>query len=188
MLVALGALASDQSCATTLTLHCLNQFLDYCATNPNATITYTHSPMKLLVQSDASYLTASRGRSHAGGIFFLGDAHHPERFPSNAPFHCEASILKSVMSSVAEAELGALFDNARLAVEFRLMLNEMGHPQPPTSIQTDNTTASGISNGTLKVRRSRAIDMRFHWLCDRSLQRHFTIVWAPKTYNLADYL
>ena len=34
------------------------------------------------------------------------------------------------MSSVAEAELGALFDNARLAVEFRLMLTEMGHPQP----------------------------------------------------------
>ncbi len=53
------------------------------------------------------------------------------------------------MSSVAEAELGALFDNARLTVEYRLMLQEMGHPQPPTPSQTDNTTASGIRNGTL---------------------------------------
>ena len=162
--------------------------MDYCASYPDAKLTYTSSNMTLLNQSDASYLTASRGHSRAGGFYFLGDKHHSGRFPSNAPIHCEASILKNVMSSVAEAELGALFENARIVIELRTMLHEMGHPQPPTPIITDITTAAGLTNGTLKVRRSRAINMRFHWLCDRSVQKHLDVTWAPKDFNLADYM
>ena len=45
-------------------------------------------------------------------------------------------------------------------------LEELGHPQPPTPIKTDNTTANGIINGTVKQQRSKAIDMRFYWLKD----------------------
>ena len=48
------------------------------------------------------------------------------------------------MSSAAAAELGALFINAREAVHIRNILEEMGHPQPPTPIQTDNSTANGV--------------------------------------------
>ena len=43
----------------------------------------------------------------------------------------------------------------------------MGHPQPLTVICTDNKTACGIVNGTMKEQHSKAIDMRFHWLKDR---------------------
>jgi hypothetical protein len=45
------------------------------------------------------------------------------------------------MASAAKAELGALYLNAKEAV-----LIEMGHPQPQTPIQTDNTMAEGMSN------------------------------------------
>ena len=55
-----------------------------------------------------------------------------------------AQITKAVMSSAAEAELGALYINSRKAVPMRHLLNEMGHPQPPTPIQTDNSTALGV--------------------------------------------
>jgi hypothetical protein len=48
------------------------------------------------------------------------------------------------MSSAAEAKLGALYINAREAVPCRTLLREMGHPQPPTPIQTDNSTALGV--------------------------------------------
>jgi len=41
-----------------------------------------------------------------------------------------ATINKAVMSSAAEAELGALYLNARKAVYLRQILTKMGHPQP----------------------------------------------------------
>eukprot|EP00804_Cyclotella_cryptica_P014938 CCRYP_000561-RA/>CCRYP_000561-RA protein AED:0.47 eAED:0.47 QI:0/-1/0/1/-1/0/1/0/59 len=40
----------------------------------------------------------------------------------------------------------------------------MGHPQPPTPIQTDNSTALGVVNNTIQPKRTKAMDMRFHWL------------------------
>jgi hypothetical protein len=63
----------------------------------------------------------------------------------------------------------------------------MGHPQPPTPITTDNTTASGIANWTLKKKMTRAMDMRFYWLADRVEQRQFDIGWEPGEGNQADY-
>jgi hypothetical protein len=47
------------------------------------------------------------------------------------------------MSSAAEAELGALFVNAKEAAYLRQILTEMGHPQPHTPIQTDNRGCTG---------------------------------------------
>jgi hypothetical protein len=44
----------------------------------------------------------------------------------------------------AEAELGALFLNAQEAQVIRLVLNELGHPQPPTPIHINITTTVGI--------------------------------------------
>ena len=68
------------------------------------------------------------------------------------------------MSSAAEAELGALYINASKAVPMRQLLVEMGHKQPKTPIQTDNTTVSGVVNNNIQPRRTKAMDMRFRWL------------------------
>jgi hypothetical protein len=48
------------------------------------------------------------------------------------------------MSSAAEAELGALFINAKTAISMCQMLVELGHPQPHTPMQTDNATAHAL--------------------------------------------
>lgn len=55
------------------------------------------------------------------------------------------------------------------------MLQELGHAQPPTPVQTDNSTAASLANNTLKQNRSKAIDMRFYWLQDRVKQGQFYI-------------
>eukprot|EP00957_Ditylum_brightwellii_P093684 7133507-Ditylum_brightwellii.AAC.1 len=70
------------------------------------------------------------------------------------------------MASAAEAEIGALYTNARKGEEFCTALQELDHPQLPTPIMTDNNTANGIVNDTIKQRRSLAIDMQFYWLKD----------------------
>ena len=91
------------------------------------------------------------------------------------------------MASAAEAEYGALFLNGQAAVPIRTTLIEMHHPQPPTPIQVDNSTAVGISNKSIKQKRSKAMDMRFHWIHDRILQEHFYVFWKPVPTNLGYY-
>ena len=63
------------------------------------------------------------------------------------------------MSSAAEAELGALYINSRKTVPQRHLLEEMGHPQPPTPIQVDNTTALGVVKNTIQPKQTKAMDI-----------------------------
>jgi hypothetical protein len=92
------------------------------------------------------------------------------------------------MSSAAEAEIGALYLNAREAVYLRQILVEMGHPQPPTPIQTDNTTAEGLVNNKIQPKQTKAMDMRFHWLRDREQREQFRFYWRPGGGDSADYM
>jgi hypothetical protein len=52
------------------------------------------------------------------------------------------------------------------AAGLRTILADLGYPQPPTTILCDNTTAIGLANDNIKMKRSKAIDMRFHWIRD----------------------
>ncbi len=60
--------------------------------------------------------------------------------------HNVAEIIKGVMSSAAEAELGAMYINAHKAVKECIILDAMGHKQPATPVQVNNSTAEGIVN------------------------------------------
>ena len=128
MLTALGSIATQQDNPTERTMQKVKQFLDYAATHPDAIITYRASNRVLVGHSDASYLSETKARSRAGGHFFMSnDSTDP---PNNGAVLTIAQIIKNVMSSAAEAELGALFINCREAVPARHTLEEMGHKQP----------------------------------------------------------
>ena len=105
-----------------------------------------------------------------------------------APVHVLCKILKNVVASAAEAEVGGLFRNGQEASVIRNTLDEMGWKQHgPTPIQTDNSTAEGIANNTVKIKRSKAMDMRFYWIRDRVRQGQFRVHWKPGAVNYADY-
>ncbi len=55
-----------------------------------------------------------------------------------------SQMIRAVMSSAAEAELGALFINAKSVVSIQQTLIKLGHPQPRTPMQTDNATAHAL--------------------------------------------
>eukprot|EP00957_Ditylum_brightwellii_P086744 6600879-Ditylum_brightwellii.AAC.1 len=57
----------------------------------------------------------------------------------NMPLLVLSQIMHNVMASAAEAELGALFKNVKEAVVLRTALQELGHQQPATPIQVDNS-------------------------------------------------
>ena len=95
--------------------------------------------------------------------------------------------MNMVLSSTAEAEFGTLFHNTKEATHLRTTLEELGHPQPPTTVLVDNSTAVGLAKDTVTQRRSRAKDMHFYWVCDRVDQNQFHVYWAPAHLNLAEY-
>jgi hypothetical protein len=61
----------------------------------------------------------------------------------------------------------------------QLLLEEMGHKQLPTSIQTDNSTAHGVVTNNIQPRCTNAMDMRFHWLHCPDSQGQFQYYWHP---------
>jgi hypothetical protein len=189
LLTAIGELATEQSHGTQTTMTKLAQLLNYCATHPDASVRFTASDMLLAVESDASYLSVAKGRSRAAGYFYLTNkqATPSSAFNPNGAVHVLCHIMREVLSSAAEAELGALFHNGKEACPLRIALEEMGHPQPATPIATDNNTASGIATDTVKQKRSKAIDMRFYWIRDRVRQGQFQIYWSKGLTNRADY-
>ena len=187
-LLALNNIASQQSEATKQTEKHSVTFMDYMATYPHAVIRFYASNMILNVHSDASYLTATKARSRIGGHFFLGSIPRDgQPIKLNGPIHVTCGILRLVAASAAEAELGALFVNAKDARIIRLTLEEMGYPQPRTPIHVDNTTVTGIVNNTIKRQRSRAMEMRYFWLLDQIAQKNFAYIYQPGQENLGDY-
>jgi hypothetical protein len=185
ILVAINALATEQAKSTEQTLVWVRQFLDYCASQEEAVTTYHASNMILAVHSNAGYLNEGGAQSQAGGHFFL--SHNVPNPPNNRAILNIAQIIKAVMSSAAEAELGSLFINAKEAVYIRQILAEMGHPQPPTPIQTNNSTAEGVIDNKIQPKRTKSMDMRFHWLHNGAMQQQFRFYWRPGGQNYADY-
>jgi hypothetical protein len=98
-----------------------------------------------------------------------------------------SQIIDVVVSSAAEAEYAALFMNGKTAIAIRQTLEDLGYPQETTTIETDNSCAHGIVNDTNNIKKSKSMDMRFHWIRDQRRQGTYEIKWAPGKGNDADY-
>ena len=149
-------------------------------------LTYHASDMVLAVHSNASYLSEPGSRSRVGGHFFMAGN---DDIPSNKGAVLNISgILKHVASSASKAEIGGLFISVKAAiVPIRQTLIEMGHPQPPTPMQTDNSTAHALISNKIRLKSLKSIEMRFNFIKCREAQKEFRYYWRPGTQNLADY-
>ena len=141
--------------------------------------------MVLACHSGASYLSEPGARSRAGGHFFLSsNAAMPA---NNGAVLNIAQIIKAVMTSAAEAQIGAMYINAREAAPQRMTQSEMWHLQPRTPMQTDNLVAHAIVTKNVQPRLIKAMDMRFHCLRCCDTQGQFRYYWKPGIMNLGDY-
>ena len=161
MLPALNILAEQQSSPTRNKESAITNLLDYAATNPSVIIQYKASDMILYINSDASYLSDPRARSCTGGQYYLSslptDLKKSSNLPppANGPIHTEWRILKHVVASAAETEVGGLLHNGKTLVPLIITLHELGFTQPPNPIKTDNSAAKGIFPATVRQKRSK---------------------------------
>jgi hypothetical protein len=116
--------------------------------------------MILHIHSDASYLSENEAKIRAGELFYMG----------------------------SDTKTNKKLTNGAIGAVLRTTLEELGYPHPPTTMETDNTTVTGYSNGTIKQKRTKAMDMRFYWIKDRVKQGLFNVYWGPGYQNLANYL
>jgi hypothetical protein len=183
----LNGIATEKTKATKKTQAETDQLLDdFLAAHPDATIRYHASYMILHIHSDASYLSVSNTRSHLGGFFVCGDK-PPKEETLNGSILNVTSVIKNMVASAAESEVGTCFQNAQSGAPLRVILTELGHTQPATPIRKGNSTSFGILNETIKQKRSKSMDMRYHWLTDRVRQKQFDVYWRPGRDNLGDY-
>jgi hypothetical protein len=185
MLTALSSLAFKQAAPTERTMQKCLQFLDYAASQEDTIVTYQASNTRLTIHSDALYLSEPKACSRAGGhMFMAGNEDVPI---NNRAVQNILQIIRAVMSLAAEAKLGALFINTKMAVSMQRTLKEMGQQQIRTPIQTNDSTAHALLTNKIMPKALKAMGMRFHWLhcCKAQDQYHF--YWRPGTQNLADY-
>jgi hypothetical protein len=180
-LPAVTAIESALSHATQITQQAAERLLSYFRNYPDNILVLKACDMRLHTQSDASYGTRSRGRSLAGGIAYLGNA---DPTVINGPILVFSSIIQNVMASIGEAEYAAAFHTGQMASGLRKTLLDLGYPQPPTYILVDNEVASGIASNTIEPKRTKSIDMQYHWLRDRVQMQEFIVIWRKGMYNL----
>ncbi len=141
--------------------------------------------MILCAHADAGFLNETNFRSRAGAHISLSE---DDPFPLfNGAILSIAQIIMFVMSSAAESELAALLVTAREMIPHRQTLIDMGWPQSKSPIQTDNSTAAGVTSNTIVPRRSKMMDMQFWWLRCRTSQDQFRYYWDAGKKNWADY-
>ncbi len=119
VLMALSSIAMEQTKATDRTLERCMQLLDYLASNNPAKVRFHASDMIMNIHSDALYLSASGVQSRTCGHFFMGSIPKDnEPIVLNGAFHTSTTVMRFVVASAAEAELGALFHNCQTAIIF----------------------------------------------------------------------
>ena len=87
----------------------------------------------------------------------------------------EYTYLQHVVVSVAESEVCVLFHNCQTAILIRNCLILMGHPQPPTPVKTENTTARDFTYNNIAIKKINTWDMIYYWIRDSENKLHFKI-------------
>ena len=112
ILVALGDLASAKSKITEKKTEAITHLLNYAATHPKKYICYHKNIMILHIHINVLYLSALKKHIHAGGhLFFSDNTLKTANYKHNGPIHIIAKILKNVIGSAAEAEIGPTYVN-----------------------------------------------------------------------------
>jgi hypothetical protein len=182
ILTVVHTLGSVQSRPTTNDMRKMERLLQYVSAHQYYGVRFHASNMQLQIQSDASYLCRPNARSVLGGFHYLGSIE-----VINGPFFCTSKIISCVVTSAAEAELGAAFQNGQKGAQFRNTLTELGYPQQPTTISVDNTVAEGLASDTINAKRSKSMDVRFFWLRDRVKKLQFAMRHLKGRWNISDF-
>ena len=130
--------------------------------------------MNFVIYSGTGYLNECNAYNTNGGHHSLSEnAKHPV---NNGPILSISIIVKAVMVSASKAKPSTLYAYTCKGMKKQDILAEMGHPQLPTPIQTDNSTSKSIINTHVQPKHTKENGMWFHCLSNHSVNQIFVLL------------
>lgn len=100
-----------------------------------------------------------------------------------------SKLQPTVALSSAEAEYMAACAAVQEAVHLRLLMSDLGFEQrEPTVIYEDNQGCIALSDNPVYHRRTKHIDIRYHFIRERVASKEIELKYVPTKYQLADLL
>eukprot|EP01084_Bolivina_argentea_P110498 197283_1 len=130
--------------------------------------------------ADADYTSdVDQRRSVAGYIFTCNDS----------PIAWKSKRQPTTATSTSEAEYMALCDSCKEAIVLSHLLSELTHMNPfHVIIHEDSRAASLMAKGESSMKRSKHVDVRYHFIKDSVQQGKIVIEDVPTRGQLADTL
>ena len=119
-----------------------------------------------------------------GSFFPIILFHHSTKqrgSPQNSPHNKTCHVIGN------RSRVGGFIHNGQRGGVHQDRFGIMGHKHPPTPLQTDNYMEEAVVNGKIQPKRTKAMDVHFHWLKDLECQKQLRIYWRPVKSNYADY-
>ena len=122
-----------------------------------------------------AFLVAPEAKGCIAGFFFLRTPLHTTI--QNAPIQVEYKTLKHVVTSAAESETVAVFNNAQQVIPIQNMFTQIGHLQPATPLIMDKTITENFIKNKIIQKRSKLCDMKYYWLREQNIKQRFQFIW-----------
>jgi transposase InsO family protein len=135
--------------------------------------------IKLDAYADADYGTSADRKSLSGYVIRIGET----------AINWKSAKQQSIALSTAEAEYMSLAEAVKEVVWIRKGLEQLGWKQEdPTVIYQDNNACISWANESVFSKRSKHIDIRYHFTREKVTSGEITLRFVPSTEMVADIL
>ena len=183
-----GKLSQEQAEPTKRSVKRAHAILQYLYWHRTHLIRFTPQKMQLNFHSDASFLSESKSRSRAGGIFWIGQDIIENNISNiDGIILVDTCVINNVCTSVAHAEYSACFKNSMTALRYIAFLEDLGYPQDTVKGYVDNACAVGLANRTCKDKQLKHMNMRLHKIRELVDDKILSVHWCKSSDNIADF-
>ena len=107
----------------------------------------------------------------------------------NAPFSCSAKVMSRVALCPMTSEYYAAGEVCKDLVHFRQLSKDLGWPSDrPTLLMLDNRTAISLINAPQVSRKSRHIEITFHFIRELAARKTLVVAYVPTKKMRANVL
>jgi hypothetical protein len=140
--------------------------------------------MELRAHYDSSLKPHARHK--AGVVIYLANKDDPPDKIGNI-VEVISKTPPGCVASIAEGEYNSQFISTQGVLSHRTVIEALDYPQPPIKIYGDNSTAIGIANDAVKVKRSKAFDKTYHYTRDKVRTKDIESLKIPTKDNASDF-
>jgi len=139
-------------------------------------LVYGASPEGLIAYADSDWASAHTRRSNTGNVIFLG----------GAAVSWNSRAQKTIALSSTEAEYMALSDTCRQLVWLKNLFREIGVNLLALPLCGDNQGSIFIAQNPAQEKRTKHIDIRYHYIREVVEASTVIIYYVPTNDNRAD--